>query len=340
MAQSKISGMRFRILVFVALSAASLQASVEYTLSAIPVCAGCVLGANDINDSGAIVGAFTDASGNFPGDLRIGGIDMLFNPVGSVATDANGLNNLGVIAGDYFTADGTDHPYIREPDGTFVTPPPPMPSDTAAFFGGVNDAGVFTVNSTTDPNQVFPYVPFLYNGTSYSPLTLPFSNVTSIVATGINDAGTVVGRYQNTTPGFGHGFERFADGTTVDLSFPGARQTFALGVNNSGEVVGGYLLNGVDHGFLYANGVWTTIDFVDANDDPNTKVEGINDLGQIVGVSFPTGNQFDTTSFVGTPVPEPGTSGLVALGLLATLFARWRPRVNALLRRRVSIERN
>ncbi|MBV8905792.1 MAG: PEP-CTERM sorting domain-containing protein [Acidobacteriia bacterium] len=143
---------------------------------------------------------------------------------------------------------------------------------------------------------------------------------------GINDAGTVVGAYQNNTPGFQHAYKRFSDGTTLDLFFPGALQTFALGINDCGEIVGGHLLKGVQHGLLYANGVWTTIDFVDANHDPNTKLEDISDLGHITGVSF-NADFSSLTSFAGTPVPEPGMTGLIFAGALTLILARCRLQV-------------
>ena len=61
---------------------------------------------------------------------------------------------------------------------------------------------------------------------------------------------------------------------------PGAFDTLVYGINNTGQIVGEYY-TGIDvraHGFLYANGVFTTIDA-----GFNTYAYGINDAGQIVG---------------------------------------------------------
>ena len=73
----------------------------------------------------------------------------------------------------------------------------------------------------------------------------------------------------------------------ITLDDPSERgQTFAYGINGSGQVVGTYLnpspqpAQTTDHGFLYASGVYTTLDYPANN---RTDARGINDSGQIVG---------------------------------------------------------
>jgi hypothetical protein len=69
--------------------------------------------------------------------------------------------------------------------------------------------------------------------------------------------------------------------TTIDV--PGASLTFPFGINNRGHVRG--LLHGCQpnlHGFLYKNGVLTTIDHPLASSD--TQAHDLNDRGQIVGL--------------------------------------------------------
>ena len=56
--------------------------------------------------------------------------------------------------------------------------------------------------------------------------------------------------------------------------------SYPTGINNEGQVVGYFYNSSGKHGFLYSNGVYTTLD------DPlgtNTALQGINDLGQIIG---------------------------------------------------------
>jgi probable HAF family extracellular repeat protein len=64
------------------------------------------------------------------------------------------------------------------------------------------------------------------------------------------------------------------------LATPGG--TGATGINDSGQVVGTYTHLDTDrqHGFLYAGGTYTTLDYPGAI---NTNAEGINASGQIVG---------------------------------------------------------
>jgi probable HAF family extracellular repeat protein len=60
--------------------------------------------------------------------------------------------------------------------------------------------------------------------------------------------------------------------------------TAANGINNAGQVVGDYetMYGSDNHGFLYQNGVFTTIDDPDAGPQ-GTSAQGINDNGVIVG---------------------------------------------------------
>ncbi len=292
------------------------QAGPIYNLVPLPGCPPC--GVNGINNAGVTTG-ITPGTAAF---IDNGGILTKFDFPGAMFTDANGINDAGVVAGDYFSADGNDHPLIRQANGTFLTPPSPLANATAAWFGDVNNSGVFVASATTDPNQQTGYMPFLFNGSTYTPLTLPFANVTSAIARNLNNSGTVVGPYTTSAGGFQAGYELFSNGSAISLSYPGSTRTYALGINDSGEVVGGYFdSSGVQHGFLLNNGIWTTIDFVDANHDPNTKIEEINDLGQIVGFAF--SNDFSSQeSFIGTPVPEPGTLGMAGLAAVLALCIR------------------
>jgi len=69
-------------------------------------------------------------------------------------------------------------------------------------------------------------------------------------------------------------------------------------------------------GFVYIGGVFHTVD------DPlgvpgSTVINGVNDLGQLVG--FYADANDNVIGFVGTPTPEPGTLALMGSGMLAGL---------------------
>jgi len=73
----------------------------------------------------------------------------------------------------------------------------------------------------------------------------------------------------------------------ITLNDPlGANETDALGINDKGQIVGTYVdSNGVEHGFLYSNGIYTTLNDPLAG-SKGTVAFGINDKGQIVGYYF------------------------------------------------------
>ena len=66
---------------------------------------------------------------------------------------------------------------------------------------------------------------------------------------GINDAGTIVGNYQDQA-GFFHSF-LLSNGVPITFDVPQATETNALGINASGEIVGTYTDQAnTFHGFL------------------------------------------------------------------------------------------
>jgi hypothetical protein len=68
----------------------------------------------------------------------------------------------------------------------------------------------------------------------------------------------------------------------LNIDYPGAYLTFPTAVNDSGAIVGYYLETqlGPYHDFLYAHGVYTTID----DPEGTTFPEGINNNGVISGL--------------------------------------------------------
>jgi hypothetical protein len=136
-------------------------------------------------------------------------------------------------------------------------------------------------------------------------------------ATGVNNAGDVVGFYQPTGTTFS-GFEDIG-GTLTNITVPGSVSTQALGINNLGEIVGDYsLANGDMFGFLDVGGTFTTLDPFGST---AVTANGINDAGHIVG--FYADAATNTIGFV-TGVPEPATLVLFASGLAGLACVRRR----------------
>ncbi len=146
---------------------------------------------------------------------------------------------------------------------------------------------------------------------------------------GINDGLKAVG-YSSTDP----------MGATLQMSFKESGGTFtyvsgfptgtgnhqAVGIN-AGTAVGFYLNSmGVFHGYIAAEYVRRILFYT--VDDPSgvagsTVINGINDLGQLVG--FHTNASDGVVGFVASPTPEPGSLALMGSGMLAGLgFLRWK----------------
>ena len=121
---------------------------------------------------------------------------------------------------------------------------------------------------------------------------------TDTYAYGINDAGQIVGEFQDAR-GI-HGFLRTSSGTFTTIDVPGATLTNADGINATGRIVG--LFKGAgpgQHAFIRTSGgTFTTIDVPGARE---THANGINAAGQIVGDFWDARGKI--RGYVATPTP-------------------------------------
>ena len=227
-------------------------------------------------------------------------------------TQAIGINNTGWTDGFYVDAGGTTHGFAF--NGSFTT----VDSPGTAFnqLLGINDGLTAVGYSSLDATGMTTQRSYMVSGTTFTYLdgSLPVGTQNN-QAVGINNAGLVVGFYADSTGVF-HGY-LFNGTTAITLDFLGGMGTQAFGINNHGEIVGDYTDSmGVMHGFTYIGGVWQTVD------DPagvagSTVINGVNDLGQLVG--FYADANDNVIGFVATPTPEPGTLVLLGSGILAGL---------------------
>ena len=156
-------------------------------------------------------------------------------------------------------------------------------------------------------------------------------------ATGINNAGVVVGFTQPSTATAAGFIMR--DNRLSLLIYPGSSFTQALGENDSGQVVGFYNDGaGNAHGFVY-NTSTRTFQTVDEPGATSTVINGINDAGWIVG--FFTDAQGNTFGLLGTPgtghttvptntaSPTPTATATATATMTATATATPSPTVTA-----------
>ena len=241
----------------------------DYTFTTVDVNLplGIETWAYGINNSGDIVGSYSDGVATYWGFLDVGGTFTTINP-GAVETWAYGINDSGNIVGPFW--DGSTYWGFLDVGGTFTTVDSGFYVTVGAY--GINNSGQI-VGYDFDGSTYRGYLDVGGNVT-----TIGFPGAVYTQAYGINDSGNIVGLYRD-AKGF-HGFVD-AGGNFTTVDFPGSSNTQAFGINNSGDVVGTYVdAKKIYHGFLDAGGNFTTIDFPGGS---NTQAHGINDAGQIVG---------------------------------------------------------
>ncbi|MGZ3557694.1 MAG: hypothetical protein ACXU97_01170 [Thermodesulfobacteriota bacterium] len=196
-----------------------------------------------INDSGAIVGLYSD-SGGVHGFLYAGGSFTTFYGLSS-NTQPHGINNSGAIVGNYWDSTGT-HGFLYA-GGSFTTINFPDAHNTWAQ--AINDSGDIVGVYWNPPDPLHGY---LYSRGSFTTIDVPggpwgFGGGGGVY--GINNSSAIVGFYSDAT-GTSHGFlNEGGSFSTVDV--PGASSTTVLGINDSGAIVGNYLdAGGNCHGFV------------------------------------------------------------------------------------------
>ena len=265
-----------------------------------------------INDLGEIAGYFGSGAQNHPnkGYLIPPFASHFFSPENfphSVQTQVTGLNNRGVTVGFASSMNNAsmvndNHGFV-DVNGHFRTTdyPTHSPATPPADQNlGVNDSDV-AVGFYTDANGSNHGYEYNIGENRYSPVIDPSLPGTSLTAAAINDEGDVAGFYTNSA-GTTDGFLKTHHGQFIDLAAPGAASTMALGVSSRGEVVGVYTVGSgaaaVMHGFT-----WTGQHGFRTVDDPHgigtTTVNGVNDLGQLVG--FYVDGNGNTDGFAATP---------------------------------------
>ena len=250
-----------------------------------------------INERGDIVGEYIDSTAVTRGFVRFknGRFSApIVDPNDTVGfTEGRGINNAGIIDGDYAAADGTIHSFFVS-GGTFAeydVPGAPQTNllsinDHGDFTGGYDDGtgifqGFFSIGGTitsfgvpgatgtlayeitnsrrltvgyyTDSSAV----PHGYyrdpSGTLHFPIDPPGS--TGTVLFGVNNRSWVVGRYADSA-GATHGLLFVPPNRVVIFDYPGSSFTSLNGINSQGVICGRYVdASGIAHGFIArANG--------------------------------------------------------------------------------------
>jgi uncharacterized membrane protein len=155
------------------------------------------------------------------------------NVPGAMQTGPSGINNAGVMVGEYVDKNSVSHGYILNGKKlTTLDDPKAMAGTTGAE--NLNPNGAISVVGAYN-NSSGNTVGFLYKNGKYKDIPGP-AGATSSVASGINDKGAIVGDYVDSN-GRTHGFLlKGKQYTTLDE--PAAfGTTAASGINNVGWIV-------------------------------------------------------------------------------------------------------
>lgn len=275
-----------------------------------------------INNLGQVAGAFEKPEDNamsraffFDGTTLV---DL--GTLGGTESIAFDLNDLGQVVG--YSRMGMNNP---DPISTqaFVWQNGVMVGlgtlgGSVSYAYGINNKGEIVGEASTD-SQTHAFVWKDNVMTGLGTLGGTWSE-----AHAINEASQIAG-VSEISDGFWRAF-LYRDGSMQNLGTLGGDISWAIGINNLGQIVGySDLITGNDlsdfsdyRAYLWENGQMIDLNtLIDGNSGWNLfSAYSINDLGQIVGEGIINGQ---THAFLLTPVPEPMTLAMLALGGLTVL---------------------
>jgi probable HAF family extracellular repeat protein len=230
--------------------------------------------ANDVNESGQIVGAATLPNGETHAFLFtpwVGRMVDLGTVLGGRVSIANAISNRGQIVGGALPEPGTGDGRAFIWDQGVMTALPDLPGLTGSQANDVNDIGVVVGVCGSHPVR-------WVNGVPQDLGSIPGGQVFG-EAVAINASGVIVG-HSNDANGISHAW-RFQNGVLTPLGQFGGRGMFVTGINSSGDIVGIWSppVGFVQRAFLLRGGVFTLL----GPANQFSAAQGISDSGQVVG---------------------------------------------------------
>jgi hypothetical protein len=191
---------------------------------------------------------------------------------GALLTLPQAINNENVVAGSYFDSGDNVHGFLYRRDKFSSLD---FPGATATEVMGINDHGdIVGVYQLPGP---LSFHGFLRHDGQFTTIDDPAAQF-GTTAFGINNAGTIVGSYDNA-----HGFiyENGVFRTYDAPQAPGESPNTQLnGINSLGWIAGQVFTGGIWRGFWI---IGEDLDFLERPNNRDSQVTGINTRGDIVG---------------------------------------------------------
>lgn len=274
--------------------------------------------AQDVNDLGQVVGSYTLANGRSQAFIHDqGGMRALDTP-GAVNSWATGINAHGQVTGTVELSGGSIRPFVHDGNTMQVV----EGQGCCLRSNAINDHG-HIVGQSERPGPSYPTIlsePFVYRDGQLSFLGALQGGAISW-ASDINNQGLIVGTSDDedgVMSGFLHDPYR---GMTRLGSFGDYTVRSAVAINELGEMVGGFVnfYDGDRTGaYLLSDGTLVDLQgLLSASAGAQwtlTEARGINDRGQILVWAYDTSSSAHGSLLL-TPVPEPETIALLAVGL-------------------------
>jgi len=256
--------------------------------------------ARGLNSNGAMVGLYQPPGGFYHGYLQVGKTYKTIEPPGVLASYLQGINDKGVAVGGYCdtascNGGSSQHGYLHrngrytkfDYPATGSTTTPQGINNLGQIVGGYCLTG-FSCSGGPGPSL---HAFLLQNGIF---TTLDFPGALGTQANAINDSGSVVGFYEDSST-MTHAYI-CQNGSFTRLDFPNSQWTAALGINNVGTISGIYEDNSlVTHGFTYANGTFTRVD------PPNSTASGLGGISNKGDVTATANVNNVSANYIGLP---------------------------------------
>ena len=262
--------------------------ALTFTYSSVTVPGSPAVALYAVNNSGNMVGTYSDSAGLWHGLLISGGkVKKIDHPGAAVGTFIYGINATGVLAGYYQDAVST---YGFTYSGGKFTPIIPSAGAPTQVYG-INDKGQVTgafFDANLNKRRAFFGTP----AAGYTVLDAP--NSTATLAWGINNSGTVSLVWQNTA-GLRNG-AIYSNKKFTTVNVPGAKETLMRGINTAGDLTMAYIdATGASHGALRTGGKFYK--FSDPAMPNGTRPTGINDKRTMVGNRLDGFGNFTASAF-------------------------------------------